>query len=346
MDFVSTLWEQLTQRLTLLHWLLLSVNILLLSFSRPIFNKLTTVHNEEADFKARSLRIFQAINLLIILLILFHHLYQPLSSKTLLSNVIGSLMIVYMTHLTYLVLIFMIKNRYGKTNKSQLLSLLTGIFLVTIGLIAIVQVWGFAGLLEAGGVVGFIGVLLALTQASWAPDIISGLIILNSKVLEEGEVISFDYHGTPIMGTVFKTKVFHTEILNFANNHRIMIKNSDLRAQAIHNLSRFASAKGLRERLLFKIGYDVNAHQVEALFAEIEAKAIQDPDIAMLNQHGMQCRVINTGDYAVEWALFYHTKQTRVLLETRQRLMRLALEVSIQHGVSLATPILHQTESA
>jgi len=37
-----------------------------------------------------------------------------------------------------------------------------------------------------------------------------------------------------------------------------MVSNSKLRGQTIHSLSKFASAKGLREKLTFKIGYDIS----------------------------------------------------------------------------------------
>ena len=345
----------LTEKLTKVHWFLLLFNGLLLLFSRPIFNKLTHF-NTTGEKKARTLRLFQAINLFIILLVLFYNLYQPLASENIFSRLVGSLMVVYMVYLVQLVARYVIRYRYGKkierggeviveqTYNSRLLSLLIGIFLSIVALISVVHVWGFDGLLEAGGVVGFIGVLLALTQAAWAPDIISGLIILNSRTLVEGNTISFDDHGHKIIGVVFKTKVFHTEIINFANNHRITIKNALLREKTIHNLSKLSSQKGLRECLRFKIGYDVPAAKVEAMFVEVETRARADNDLAVSDQHDMQVVVLNAGDYAVEWGLQYHTKEIKQLLITRYAISRLVLDVSIEHGISLATPTLIETQ--
>jgi len=97
------------------------------------------------------------------------------------------------------------------------------------------------------GAIGFIGVMIALTQAAWAPDIISGLIILNSNVFEQDDIIEISIEGRTIVATVFRTKVFHTEILDLVNNHRIMMRNVKIRDTVIHNLTKFASAKGLRE---------------------------------------------------------------------------------------------------
>ena len=68
------------------------------------------------------------------------------------------------------------------------------------GLIACVRILGFDSLLEAGGLLGVMGVFLALTQASWAPDIISGLVILNSRMVEEGDVLQLGDDESPLIG--------------------------------------------------------------------------------------------------------------------------------------------------
>ncbi|MDF1644193.1 MAG: hypothetical protein P1U80_08415 [Pseudomonadales bacterium] len=52
---------------------------------------------------------------------------------------------------------------------------------------------------------------LVLAQAAWASDVF--------RTLKEES----------ILGTVLKTRVFHSELLNLANNHRMMIRNAKLR---------------------------------------------------------------------------------------------------------------------
>jgi len=64
------------------------------------------------------------------------------------------------------------------------------------------------------------GVLLAFTQSTWAPDVFSGLIILNSDMLEEGDIIEIK-ESEPVYGLVYKTKIFHTVILNLVDNHHV-----------------------------------------------------------------------------------------------------------------------------
>ncbi len=329
--------------------LLLGINGLLLLFSQPIINRFSRGESKSEEQKKR-LHLFRAANLLILLMVLFYSLFLPLAAHSWITRVLSSLLVAYLGYLVFHLFNYMIKQRFGRkreiggnkmiaeTYNSRLLSLLAAIFVFIVVLISVVQIFGFDSLLQAGGVIGFIGVFLALTQGSWAPDIISGLIILNSKLVEEGDVIEFS-DGERITGTVFKTKVFHTEILNLINNHRIMLQNSRLRQQTIHNLSKFASAKGLREVLSFKIGYAVEEKRIRALFEAAAEEAIQDPDIPFEEPMDVDVKPLEAGDFAVLWNIYYHTKDVRHLQSTRQLFLSLILKHAKEAGISLATPM-------
>jgi small-conductance mechanosensitive channel len=201
-------------------------------------------------------------------------------------------------------------------------------------------VLGFESVLETGGVLGIIGVFLALTQGSWAPDLIGGLIVLNSGLIEEGDVIELP--GKNLLGVVFKTKMFHTEFLSLSNNHRIMIANAQLRQESIHNLSKFASAKGLRESLSFKIGYDTPTSYIHQLFQTSFEEVVADSTLSVQGQYPLEIRVDDAGDYAVKWTLFYYIKDLKKMLAIRQGFCKKVVLNSPKFNVSLATPILHQ----
>jgi small-conductance mechanosensitive channel len=197
-----------------------------------------------------------------------------LHNYTLLSKLTQSLMVVYFAVLGTQFINFFIRQRFGKLvnskNKRQIsdtyssrgLSLFVAAVVSVVAIVSCMRILGLNSLLEAGGAVGIIGLFLALTQASWAPDIISGLIILNSRLAEEGDVVQFNMGSGNIVASIFKTKVFHTEFLDLANNHRLMVRNAKLRDYGIQNLSRFASAKGLRECLVFNIDYAHSEQEV------------------------------------------------------------------------------------
>ena len=267
------------------------------------------------------------------------------------------LIVIYFGVLSTQVMHFFLLKRFGKTRNSgeqvtmtdsyssRALSLFCGSFIAIIAAIGILNIIGLESWLQAGGVFGIIGIFLAMTQSSWAPDIIGGLIILNSRRCEEGDIVQFHDNGSPIIAKVFKTKFFHTELLELVNNHRLMVRNDMMRHVVLHNLSRFASARGLRERLCVNIGYEHSEAEVTAMFGRAFEK-FDDTTELREEQFEPEVRVLETGDYAVKWGVFYYTKDIKNIISTRQKLHSLILTESIESGISLATPVLQDISAS
>ncbi|MEB8432191.1 mechanosensitive ion channel [Cocleimonas sp. KMM 6892] len=330
-------------------YLLIGANLFLLIFAKVILKAVYHQPEKVSNF-SRKVMIFRALNLLIILAYGYFRFFQDNQNKTLLIHVIAVLAVIYFAYLSMHITHGFLVRYYGKerevngvkrfvsTYQTRLLSIFSNLFIAVIALISIIRLLGFDSVLEAGGVIGIIGVFLALTSSIWAPDIFHGLIILNSDMLTEGDVIQFN-DGELVYGLVYKTKVFHTVILNIPNNHRIMIRNSKLRDFTVHNLSKFASARGLRESLSFKISYDTSIDAVEDLFLTVYDAAKIDNGIYLEPQYDLEFGVKETGDHAVEWVFYYFTKEVDKLLLTRQRLLQLMLKTSIEKNISLSTPV-------
>jgi len=342
-------------RLSVLDYFVVGVNLLLMLYAKQIVSK---IYGENATEKAigQRIHVLRALNLLIILSFGYYHLYSSESDNSIAVKLVSISLVVYFGYLSADIIRYVIRVKYGRvrevdgekrsieTYNSRLLSLLVGIFIFVIVLLSIVNILEFDSLLEAGGVIGFIGVFFALTQNAWAPDIISGLVILNSGMAEEGDVIDLN-DGAGSIGVVFKTKMFHTEILNLINNHRIMLKNTKLRELTIHNLSKFASARGLRENLHFKVAYDVPVNEVKTMFEAAFEKAREDADILIEDQLPLEVGVIETGDHAVEWAIYYYTKDVKNLIKTRQKFREVILNTANEYKIALATPLTHHIKS-
>ncbi len=334
-----------------LGYIVLGVNIILLIFARQIL-KLVYQNPEKVPNFSRKVMIFRALNLLFMITYGYYRFFQDKENKGAGLNILATLAIVYLAYLAmHLAHVFFVrqygkereingKKRFSSTYQTRLLSIFSSVFIGIVALLSIIRLLGFDSILEAGGVIGIIGVFLALTSNIWAPDIFHGLIILNSDMFSEGDVIQFK-DGETIYGLVYKTKVFHTVILNIPNNHRIMIRNSKLRDFTVHNLSKFASAKGLRESLSFKIAYDVSSDDVEGLFETVYERAKSDSAIFIEEQYELEYGLHDTGDHALEWVFYYYTKEVEKLILTRQRLLKLMHEVSIEKGISLSTPFTH-----
>ena len=338
--------------------LLISCAVLLL-FSKPIF---VHIFHKPLDDKqnTKQLQIARAGGLLIIVVLLLNHFIfiedQSGDASGITKRLVGVNMVVFSAFWASQILQFLIRRQYGKirevagekiisdTHNSRLLSLLVVSLVFIFALIGIVQVLGFDDLLKAGGIIGVIGVMLALTQASWAPDIISGLILLNSDFIDEGDVIEID-DGT-IIALVFRTKLFHTELFNLVNNNRILLKNAKLREMTIQNLSKFASVRGYRENLSFKIGYDHTPAEVREMLETAFERMLKVSENSIDSNHPMEVQVLDTGDYAIKWGVYYYTKDLKKLLKTRQQFTEIILDESIQRNISLSTPDLYQRVEA
>ncbi len=337
-------------QVTSVHYIIIALNLLLLLLARPILERLL-VKREKRQFDFQ-VNVMRGLNLAILAVVCYNAFYASNEGANGLAfRILSILVVLYLAYLTANIASYVMRRRYGKvvtgaegtaisdTYHSRMLTLVISTFVAIVALIAIIRIAGYSSLLEAGGVVGFVGVFLALTQAAWAPDIISGLVLLNSDMVSEGDLIELD--DPPLICRVFKTKIFHTVVIDIINNHRVMISNSRLRQQTIHALSKFASARGLREKLIFKIGYDIEPKQVRKLFNDAFQIACEQDNSALDETHPLEIKVLETGDHAVEWGVFYYIKDVQSLVGMRQLLTETILHTSLDQGISLATPQTH-----
>jgi len=345
--------QQLMNQYTI-EWIdifILSMNLLLIVLAKKLMALIYHGSTSDSGFLYK-VRILRALNLFILIFYSFE-LFLVEQAEGLIARIIYITAVCYLGYLTQYIVQYFVHRRYGKkrdiegstihieTYNTRLLSIFSAVFIFIIVLIASIHILKLDSLLEAGGVIGFIGVFLALTQSAWAPDIFSGLIILNSNMMEEGDVVELD--GT--IATVYKTRVFHTELLNLVNNHRVMIKNARMREATIHNLSKFASARGLREKLVFKVSYQLEEARIREMFEQGFAVAEESGDIKIEFQYPLEIGVQDTGDYAVEWAVYYYIKEIRELIKTRMAFREIILKQAKLMGISLATPSLHEMDN-
>lgn len=347
--------SDLLSHFTAMHYLVIAVNLALMLLAKVVIVKTGGKLSERLiGFRVNMLRV---LNLAILAAVCYNAIYvsggeEGNDEQGIAIKLISILVVLYLAYLASNIASYVMRRRYGKINnsndgvqisdtyRSRILTLMVSTFISIVALIAVIRIAGFNSLLEAGGVIGFVGVFLALTQQAWAPDIISGLVLLNSDMLSEGDVIELG-ESNPLLVRVFKTKIFHTVLIDVVNNHRIMMSNSKLREQTIHCLSKFASAKGLRERISFKIGYDTSSDAVKAMMKEAFETVVNDATNTIDDTHPLEVRVLETGDHAVEWGVFYYIKDVNGIHGLRQQLCEEVLHMSHKHGISLSTPQTH-----
>lgn len=347
------------------HFLVLVINLLLLLFSKPI----VSLFKNRSD-KDLELLLFRSLNLLFLffhildfVLIIFHKDYQNTFSRMALM-----LVTIYMGVFLFGLLSYLSRKKFGiekkfegaisyiDTYNSRLVDLIVLVLISVVSLYIIIDIWDFDSLLQTTGIFGIAAAFLALTNQIWAPDMFFGMVILNSKMLEDGDVIQFANDSDEYI--INKVTLIYTILLDVRNNHRTLIKNSKLVDARIDNLSKKASTDGLRMKLSYKIGYpdkeeiDDFKKQIKDMFLEVNEEAIKNEDIKINENIPFEWFLHETGDYALQYDLFYYidalpnTKVTKTvrsyLLKTPNLLNEQVYIASLKHDIDLSTPILHQ----
>ena len=292
-------------------------------------------HNNNYNTRIRFARLIIAV---LFALTLFDSLILEEQKLSGYSKIVGTGLILFIATNCFNLVDILIRRKFGlrhivdgqevseTTYSSRVFTLSFGLLIAIISIIAILHVLGLRNLLEAGGVIGFIGVLFALTQASWAPDIIGGLVLMGTKAIKEGDIIEFFDGKDLVFAKVFRTKFFHTEILDLINNNRIFVPNHRLRMIEINNLSRLASPKGIREKVDVVLAYDLSPRMVEeALKQAFLVYAKSNPSELKL-EFDPEVRITNCDPSGVIWSLFFYVKQARAIPEIKSNLYRFALE--------------------
>lgn len=162
----------------------------------PLILNLTKTNRLEVTTKAWRLFISLTFAFIIFNSLVFEE--EKLSAY---QKIIGSGLVIFISINTFSLVDILMRTKFGTkqivdgneisstTYSSRVFTLSFGLLVVIAAVIALLHIFGLRSWLEAGGVVGFIGVFLALTQGSWAPDVIGGLILLGTQTLREGDIV-------------------------------------------------------------------------------------------------------------------------------------------------------------
>ncbi len=367
------LLPELTSNEWAFHLCTMFISILLLIFAEPIFSIFERTRNQTIG-----LRIFKALNLLVIFLHLVDLVVLRLHSQyeRYLVNLALSLLILYIGLFTYSLAHSFTCMRFGKENtidgekvyietyRTRIVSLLTLIVILLSTIYGLIVLWGADNLLSTTGIFGIFAGFMALTSHTWGPDVISGLIILKSEILQDGDVVVID--GYPDEYIINRVSFIYVTLLDVRNNHRTLIKNSRFIQSKINNLSRVASTDGLRQPLVYNIGYPdikgatskerLEMHQkfinrIDNMFDKAQAICVQNDDIKINTSQLFEWAVTETSNYSLEvtlWVYLQRMPNTKVTRTIRQYYMGTIYKInetvyreSIATDIPLATPSLN-----
>ncbi|MGI1677648.1 MAG: mechanosensitive ion channel [Cellvibrionaceae bacterium] len=244
------------------HGMVFFLNLLIFLASRPFlqwFNK-----GKDITVQARALRfgavLFFGLHLLDLLLInaLPEYEHYFIRFGLTIATFFGCL-------LFFNLVSYFSRQKFGRTKEiddetiyldsynSRLMDLISAFVIVLIALYCLIVIWKLEGLLQTTGFLGIVFAFLALTNAIWAPDIYYGMVILNTDMLEDGDVVKLGDSGDEYI--ISRVTLIYTILLDVRNNHRILLRNSQVLNARVDNLSKRASIDGLRHSMEFNIGY-------------------------------------------------------------------------------------------
>lgn len=372
METLSWLLPELSRGQWIAHILIFVVNISLLVLARPMLNLVESNRNNEAK-----IRIFNSLNILVLILHILDLVLLKLSAnyENFMVNVGMSLMSVYAGVFCYTLACFLARRRFGNekemdgntvyldTYSTRLVDLLLLLTIAIMVVYSLIKIWEADSMLEATGIFGIIAALLAFTSSIWAPDIISGLIILNTEMLEDGDVVVIDGFSDEYI--ISKVTLFYVVLYDVRNNHRTLIRNSQFTERKIDNLSRIASTDGVRQAMKYHIGYpeiissgredraaelEVFHGRVDRMFENAFGECSDKKDIKINPKGEFEWALTSAGDYALEYTLWVYLERipnTKVTATIRRHLMGTLFKVnkaifnaSIVEGIDLSTPNL------
>ena len=369
MDFLQGLVNEITSGDRPLVTFLFALNVILLVFARPIVNLVAPGQNNDAR-----VRILRGLNVLVIALHgLDFALRQTVTGyEGYVIKLGSSLMVVYGGVFLHSLAGTFSRRRFGRTREqdeqrifvetynSRLVGIVLLAVIVVTTIYILIKVWGADSLLETTGIFGIFIAFLAFTSSIWAPDIVSGLIILNSDILADGDVVVIE--GQPDEYIIARVTLIYVVLYDVRNNHRTLMRNTQFIDSRIDNLSRIASSDGVRQSYTYKIGYPEMGDtaeartaalaayraRIDAMFQAANAACIENVDVLINPNAPFEWALTSAGDFALEYTLWFYldripnTKITatirRHFMGTLHRVNDAVFTAAVEHGVDLSTP--------
>ena len=373
MSFFEGLVNEITSGARPLVTFLFALNVLLLIFARPLVNLAAPGQKNESR-----IRILRALNVLLIVLhVVDFALRQTVNGyEGYVIKLGSSLMVIYGGVFLHSLAGTLSRRRFGRTREvdherifvetynSRLVGIVLLAVIVVTTIYILIKVWGADSLLETTGIFGIFIAFLAFTSGIWAPDIVSGLIILNSDILADGDVVVLS--GQPDEYIIARVTLIYVVLYDVRNNHRTLLRNTQFIDSRIDNLSRIASTDGVRQSYTYKIGYPdlgdtaeertaalaAYRARIDAMFQAANAACIEHVDVLINPNVPFEWALTSAGDFALEYTLFFYldripnTKITatirRHFMGTLYRVNDAVFTAAVEHGVDLSTPEIVQ----
>lgn len=325
-------------------YVVFATNLLLFVFSRQIVNAFPASKEDGFRIRLYTLRLINLILFLLYFLAVFFSEKARQISQTGLTLLVAFIIV-------HLIQVFIIR-KFGRLRKieeeevkvqtyqSEIFGLIITLVALTTVILTIINIWELTSWLQATSVLGALAVIAFSTKDVWAPDNINGLILLYNGNTEPGSVVRVNELN--LLAITIQTTLTQTTFRDLATRHLIVIPNSLFRHHKIEVLSN-SRGTGLEQWVDFNIGYGEDVPRVEAFLHNVWQRAAEE-EKGIHSDRPPRIRLINNGDHAVVWRLYYTVSNIYRLLEAKFTVQKAANVLSSEHNISLATPFTHQAK--
>lgn len=244
-------------------------------------------------------------------------------------------------------------NKYGRerevdeqlirsdTITSESISMILFVLVFAFALLVILNIWDLKSWLQTTSVLGGLLIAIFTTKDYWLGDIISSFMLLRNEQIQPGAVIKVD--SMQLLGVIKMISLSQTIVKDLVQKHDIIIPNTLLRQSKLEILTS-STERGLPDYVDFKIGYGVATDVVETFLEQVWDQACND--ISAINAEVKpRIQLIENGDHAVTWRLFYNVKNVFNLIGTRNGINKTAYQLSLEENLPLNTPLTYQAVS-
>jgi len=226
----------------------------------------------------------------------------------------------------------------GDSYASEIIGLIGLILVSSVAFLVIINIWELNNWLQATSVVGGVLIILFASKDYFLGDMISGLIMHYNHSVEAGSVIRVKEFE--IVGVVMQITLSQTTIRDLTQKHEITIPNSKLRNSTVETISN-CTKNGFRDFLDFKIGYEHSPETIQTFLENVWQQSA-NKEAAIHCDAKPKIVVVDNGDHAVTWRLLYYVKNPYRIIDAKNCVQTMALELSLSKNIGLNTPVTHQ----
>lgn len=231
------------------------------------------------------------------------------------------------------------KETKTRTYQSEMGHIIILLITIAVSILLIINIWQVTSWLQATGVIGGILVILFGTKEAWAHDAVSGLIMLHQGQIAPGVVCRIK--SMDILAVIRRMSLTETTFHDVIQKHNIIVANSKLRAVPIEVLNKTDDVHW-NDYVEFNIGYDTPSAQVEAFIEAVWIRACE-LEKQLSDERTPRLVLANPGDHAIQWRMNYRVESVYRIKQARFAINRAAFDLQTEHGLSLATPLTHQS---